>query len=64
MRSTAPISAGRCARALHAKLIRAVWVGRADRGAEERTGVRERAPYIPLSVLRKDSHLEMHTRGG
>jgi GTP 3',8-cyclase len=45
-------------------LIRAVWEGRADRGAEERRTVRDRGAYIPLSVLRKDAHLEMHTRGG
>jgi cyclic pyranopterin phosphate synthase len=45
-------------------LIRAVWEGRADRGAEERRAVRGRGAYIPLRVLRKDSHLEMHTRGG
>jgi cyclic pyranopterin phosphate synthase len=45
-------------------LIRAVWEGRADRGAEERRSVRDRGAYIPVSVLRKDAHLEMHTRGG
>lgn len=45
-------------------LIRAVWAGRADRGAEERTEVRSRAAYIPVTVLKKDAHLEMHTRGG
>lgn len=45
-------------------LIRAVWAGRADRGAEERTHVRSRTAYIPVSVLKKDAHLEMHTRGG
>ena len=45
-------------------LIRAVWAGRADRGAEERSHVRARAAYIPVSVLKKDAHLEMHTRGG
>jgi cyclic pyranopterin phosphate synthase len=45
-------------------LLRAVWAGRADRGAEERLAVRERGAYIPVSVLRRDAHLEMHTRGG
>ena len=45
-------------------LVRAVWEGRADRGAEERRSVRGRGAYIPVSVLRKDAHLEMHTRGG
>jgi cyclic pyranopterin phosphate synthase len=46
------------------RLIEAVWAGRADRGAEERRAVRDRGAFIPLSVLRKDRHLEMHTRGG
>ncbi len=46
------------------RLIRAVWAGRADRGAEERRGVRERGAYIPMRMLKKDAHLEMHTRGG
>jgi cyclic pyranopterin phosphate synthase len=58
-----PLRAG-ASRETLLNLIRAVWAGRADRGAEERLGVRDRAPFIPLSVLRKDSHLEMHTRGG
>ncbi|MBM3752226.1 MAG: GTP 3',8-cyclase MoaA [Acidimicrobiia bacterium] len=45
-------------------LLRAVWRGRANRGAEERRGARDRGSYIPLSVLKRDAHLEMHTRGG
>lgn len=46
------------------RLIRAVWESRADRGAEERLAVRERGAYIPLAALKRDAHLEMHTRGG
>jgi GTP 3',8-cyclase len=46
------------------RLVRAVWESRADRGAEERRGVNERGAFIPLSVLRTNAHLEMHTRGG
>jgi len=46
------------------RLIRAVWEGRADRGAEERLGTRARGAYIPITVLKRDAHLEMHTRGG
>jgi cyclic pyranopterin phosphate synthase len=46
------------------RLIRAVWESRADRGAEERVAVRERGTYIPIALLKKDAHLEMHTRGG
>jgi hypothetical protein len=26
--------------------------------------VRARGAFIPLSVLKRDAHLEMHTRGG
>jgi cyclic pyranopterin phosphate synthase len=58
-----PLRAG-ASRETLLNLIRAVWEGRADRGAEERRGVRQRGAYIPVSVLRKDAHLEMHTRGG
>jgi len=58
-----PLRAG-ASRDTMLNLIRAVWAGRADRGAEERMGVRGRGSYIPLRVLKKDAHLEMHTRGG
>jgi cyclic pyranopterin phosphate synthase len=58
-----PLRAG-ASRETLLNLIRAVWRGRADRGAEERLAVRGRGAYIPLSVLKKDAHLEMHTRGG
>ncbi len=46
------------------RMIQAVWEGRADRGAEERRAVRDRAAFIPLGALKRDAHLEMHTRGG
>jgi GTP 3',8-cyclase len=58
-----PLRAGASEETL-TNMIRAVWAGRADRGAEERLAVRGRGAYIPLSVLKKDAHLEMHTRGG
>jgi cyclic pyranopterin phosphate synthase len=45
-------------------LITAVWSQRADRGAEERLGMDREAALIPLRTLKKDAHLEMHTRGG
>jgi cyclic pyranopterin phosphate synthase len=41
-----------------------VWRARTDRGAEVRAAERDRSPLIPLSGLRRDPHLEMHTRGG
>jgi cyclic pyranopterin phosphate synthase len=46
------------------ELIASGWRARADRGAEERLALRERAPLVPLADLRRDPHLEMHTRGG
>jgi cyclic pyranopterin phosphate synthase len=46
------------------QLIRDVWERRADRGAEDRLAARDRAPLIPIETLRRDPHLEMHTRGG
>jgi cyclic pyranopterin phosphate synthase len=45
-------------------LIESNWLGRADRGAEERLALRDRSPLVPLTTLRRDPHLEMHTRGG
>jgi cyclic pyranopterin phosphate synthase len=47
-----------------ADLIRATWQARTDRGAETRLTERDRSPLIPLDSLRRDPHLEMHTRGG
>lgn len=46
------------------ELITGVWHARTDRGAEARLSLRERSPLIPLTALRRDPHLEMHTRGG
>jgi cyclic pyranopterin phosphate synthase len=45
-------------------LLRRAWEARTDRGAEARLASRDRAPLIPLDSLRRDPHLEMHTRGG
>ena len=45
-------------------LITSVWHARTDRGAENRLDMRERSPLIPLKALKRDPHLEMHTRGG
>jgi cyclic pyranopterin phosphate synthase len=46
-----------------AEMIRNTWEGRRDRGAEQRLADRDRA-LIPIDTLRRDPHLEMHTRGG
>ena len=43
-----PLRAG-ASRETMLNLIRAVWEGRADRGAEERRAVRGRGAYIPVS---------------
>jgi GTP 3',8-cyclase len=45
-------------------LISTVWSMRADRGAEERLGAPGRQALIPVAALKRDAHLEMHTRGG
>jgi cyclic pyranopterin phosphate synthase len=58
-----PLRAGATTEDLQ-QLIAAVWAQRADRGAEERLGVERRDILIPVSALKKDAHLEMHTRGG
>jgi GTP 3',8-cyclase len=47
-----------------AHLISTVWSMRADRGAEERLGSPSREVLIPVAALKRDAHLEMHTRGG
>jgi len=41
------------------------WRARADRGAEDRVALGERRAFVPVQdLLRRDPHLEMHTRGG
>jgi GTP 3',8-cyclase len=45
-------------------LIRSTWQGRRDRGAEARLATPERRPLIQIGELKRDPHLEMHTRGG
>jgi cyclic pyranopterin phosphate synthase len=47
-----------------AELIRSTWRARRDRGAEERLAQPDRSPLIQIGELRRDPHLEMHTRGG
>jgi cyclic pyranopterin phosphate synthase len=47
-----------------AAIIREAWERRRDRGAEDRLAARDRAPLISIDSLRRDPHLEMHTRGG
>ena len=58
-----PIRAGTSPEAIEA-LIASTWGARADRGAEERAALDRRETLVPLTDLRADPHLEMHTRGG
>ena len=58
-----PLRAG-ATRAELRQLIHTVWSLRADRGAEERLGMDRQTTLVPLRALKKDAHLEMHTRGG
>lgn len=58
-----PLRAGASHDAMLA-LIRDAWTGRTDRGAEDRLRVGDRGTYIPVTTLKKEPHLEMHTRGG
>jgi cyclic pyranopterin phosphate synthase len=60
----APLRAGASPEALKA-LIANGWGARADRGAEDRLALGGRRAFVPVQdLLRKDPHLEMHTRGG
>jgi cyclic pyranopterin phosphate synthase len=44
--------------------IAAAWRGREDRGAEVRLARHHREAFVGIEELRRDPHLEMHTRGG
>jgi cyclic pyranopterin phosphate synthase len=46
------------------RLITKEWSARADRGAEDRLSVGDRSALATASSLKKNPHLEMHTRGG
>ncbi len=58
-----PLRAGASPAELTA-LIGEAWTQRADRGAEQRLALRTRTAYADAGLLRRDPHLEMHTRGG
>jgi len=60
----APLRHGASVEQLKA-LITSGWRARDDRGAEERLALGDRRAFVPVQdLLRKDPHLEMHTRGG
>jgi cyclic pyranopterin phosphate synthase len=58
-----PLRAGASASDLQ-QILATAWRARTDRGAEERLALRERSASVPVAELKKDPHLEMHTRGG
>jgi cyclic pyranopterin phosphate synthase len=45
-------------------LITGGWTARTDRGAEDRLALGHRTPLVQIAGLKRDPHLEMHTRGG
>jgi GTP 3',8-cyclase len=45
-------------------LITGGWGARTDRGAEDRLALGQRTPLVQIGGLKRDPHLEMHTRGG
>ena len=58
-----PLRAGASATALR-DIIEPVWRARNDRGAEVRLTADDRRSLIPVDMLQREPHLEMHTRGG
>ena len=58
-----PLRAGATREELQ-RLMEAIWSVRADRGAEERLGMDRQTTLVPIRSLKRDAHLEMHTRGG
>jgi cyclic pyranopterin phosphate synthase len=46
------------------QILASAWQARTERGAEERLALRARTPLVAVTELKRDPHLEMHTRGG
>ncbi len=46
------------------RLIAETWQARADQGAEDRLRLADRRAFVTVTSLKRDPHLEMHTRGG
>jgi cyclic pyranopterin phosphate synthase len=59
----APLRRGASAEEI-AAIIRGGWLRRSDRGAEDRLALGDRRAFVPVTSLKRDPHLEMHTRGG
>jgi len=60
----APLRRGAAADEIRA-LIAGGWSARDDRGAERRLALGDRRAFVPVQdLLKRDPHIEMHTRGG
>jgi GTP 3',8-cyclase len=60
----APLRRGASAAELR-EIISQGWRARDDRGAEDRLRLGDRRAFVPVQdLLKRDPHLEMHTRGG
>ena len=59
----APLRGGASDEGVLATIVR-TWEARADQGAEDRLRMADRRAFVPLTSLKRDPHLEMHTRGG
>jgi cyclic pyranopterin phosphate synthase len=57
------LRAGASPEDLAARIVSA-WRDRTDRGAELRTTEQDRGVFVDIDQLRRNPHLEMHTRGG
>jgi cyclic pyranopterin phosphate synthase len=45
-------------------LVATTWPGRRDQGAVDRMALTPRQSAVPVDLLKRHPHLEMHTRGG
>ena len=60
----APLRGGATADEIKALVARG-WSARDNRGAEERLALGDRRAFVPVQdLLKRDPHIEMHTRGG
>ena len=58
-----PLRSGRSQDDIRSTII-STWEARSDRGAEERRALGDRSVLVGIEQLKRDPHLEMHTRGG
>lgn len=59
----APLRRGASVEELREIIVRG-WEARQDRGAEVRLALGDRRAFVPVTALKENPHLEMHTRGG